>query len=476
MPRNFLLLLLFLFPFHLLRGQTAIISDPLSIRNDYGYELIGRLRDRILLFRDKFNEFEIQAFDNQMHLAWSKELDDLDRRGIQIVAVIPGRNDFTVIHKQRRRGNTSLRIHKYDPGANLIDSMTLKDYGERVFSPPVLNYIQSEDRNCIVVYNDAERDKIELTCFRLDKMQVLWDKVIDLESPDRFEIEPHEMAVSNKGDYYFISEKNNRRNKIENHHFHILHINAYGDDIVHIPLKDNITLESKFVVDNLNNRLTGVGIWGDKNRNRANGTLFVSVDLDNTASQVVNYEAFDEKFLSIMRQRDVDEGAKGISDSELRQLVLRQDGGALLIAERSHEIQRGAAAGRGFLRDGIRLIVDYYYDDMYAIAFSPEGKAQWKTALHKKQYSQDDEGTFSSYFLVKNAENIRLLFNDEIKYENTCSEYVLSPGGEFDRNGILNTMNQGLRLRFRDGMQLNTSECLVPSEFRSRLRLVLVRF
>jgi hypothetical protein len=113
---------------------------------------------------------------------------------------------------------------------------------------------------------------------------------------------------------------------------------------------------------------------------------------------------------------------------------------------------------------------------MFAIAFSPEGKAHWKTALHKKQYSQDDEGVFSSYFLFKSPEGLRLLFNDEIKYENTCSEYVLSPAGDFDRNGIMNTLNQGLRLRFRDALQLNTSECLVPSEFRNRLRLVLFRF
>lgn len=474
--RRFLLFTLLLLQAHFSKAQTAIVSDPLAIRNDYGYELIGRLRDRILLFRDKFSEFEVQAYDNQMHLSWSKELDDLDRRGIQVVAVIPGRNDFTVVHKLRRRGHTYLRLHKYDPGANLIDSMTVKDYGERVFTPPVLDIIQSEDRNCILVYNSAEHDKIELSCFRLDKMQVLWDKVILLETADRYEPDPYEMALSNNGDFYFISEKNNRRSKIESHSYHILHINAASDNVIQVPLKEYLTLESKFAIDNLNNRLTGVGIWGDKNRNRANGTFFFSMDLINNISQVLHYEMFDEKFLSILRQRDGDDGGKGITDSELKQVVLRQDGGALLIAERNHEIQRGASAGRGFFREGMRMIVDYYYDDMYAIAFSPDGKPQWKTALHKKQYSQDDEGTFSSYFLVKNAEHLRLLFNDEIKYENTCSEYVLSPAGEFDRNGILNTMNQGLRLRFRDAIQMNTSECLVPSEYRNRLRLVLLRF
>lgn len=128
-------------------GQNNLhISEPLTLRNDFGYELIGRLRDRILLFRDKYDEFEIQAFDNQMRLSWNRKLEDIDKNGIQILAVIGGRNDFSVVYKRRKRGTTTLHVHKYDPGANLIDSMTVKDYGERMFSPPALEILQSEDR------------------------------------------------------------------------------------------------------------------------------------------------------------------------------------------------------------------------------------------------------------------------------------------------------------------------------------------
>lgn len=476
MLRKYIFTALLLLTALFVQAQNAIVSDPLSIRNDYGYELIGRLRDRILLFRDRYDEFEVQAFDNQLRLSWSRELDDLDRKGIQIIAVIPGRNDFSVIHKQRKRGHTYLRIHKYDPGANLIDSMTIKDYGERLFSPPTLGYVKSEDRNCIVVYNDAERDKLEMTCFQLDKMAVLWDRSINMDIGERYEPDPFELALSNRGDFFFITEKNNRRSKIEFHAFHILIVNAGGDAMSMMPLGEYITLDSKFAVDNLNQRLTCVGIWGDKNKDRANGTFYASFPLTPGQSRVIHYEAFDEKFLSILRQKEVDDGARGISDSEINSVILRQDGGAILIAERNHEIQRGASAGRGFMREGMRLIVDYYFDDMFVIGIQPDGRVQWKTVLHKKQYSQDDEGTFSSFFLHRGTDELRLLFNDEIKYENTCSEYILSPVGDFDRNGILNTMNQNLRLRFRDAVQMNASECLVPSEFRNKLRLVLLRF
>lgn len=460
-----------------LQGQSAIVSDPLFIRSDYGYELIGRLRDRILVFRDRYDDFVVQAFDAQMRLSWSKSLDDLDRRGMRVLGVMPGRNDFSVVYQIRRRGHSILRVHKYDPGANLIDSMVVKDYGERLFNTPALDLIHSDDRNCIVVYNTADRDRIEATCFLLDKMQVLWDSSAQVDdATDFFEDRQPEIALSNSGAFFWITERNNRRGKLDKHELKIIRFDGVGLQVNRSSLGGYLTLDSRFIYDNLNGRLNGAGLWSEKGRERANGAFYLSLIPGVDSAQVLRYEPFDEKFLSILRQKDVGEDARGIADAQLRELLLRQDGGLLLVAERYHEVQRGSAAGRGFFRDGMRMIVDYYYDDMFVVAFQPNGQTQWKTALHKKQYSQDDEGTFSSYFLMRSADRMRFFFNDEIKYENTCSEYVLSPVGEFDRNSLLSTLNQNLRLRFRDALQLNTSECLVPSEYRGRLKLVLLRF
>lgn len=454
---------------------TMSVSEGLSIRNDYGYEIVGRLRDRILLFRDKYDEFEVQAYDNQMHTAWNKTLDDLDRRGLQVLAVLGGKNDFSVIHRVRRRGTTQLRIHKYDPGATMIDSLTIKNYGERVFSPPVLEVLRSEDRNCFAVYNTAERDILEIVCFRVDKMQVLWDKKIELGDIAMTDIKA--MTLSNDGEFFIVSEDNNRKGKAEGHALTVQSINPVGGfRQVPVPMPEILTHDFKFTYDNKNQQLLGAGLYADKNRERANGTFFLKILPGQTAPPEVYYTAFDDNFISILRRKDVEDDTKGIGDTDVELLIPRQDGGLLLIAERHHEIQRGAAGGRGFWRDGSRIVVDYYYEDMFVVAINPDGSTHWKTVLHKRQYSQDDDATFSSYFPFRRTDQLRFLFNDEIKYENTCSEYVLSPLGDFDRNSLLSTSGQNLRLRFRDALQLSGAECIVPSEFRNKLKLVLLRF
>jgi len=452
----------------------VLVSEPIALRNDYGYELIGRLKDRILLFRDKYDEFEVQAFDNQMRMSWTRKLEDLEKSGIQILAVAGGRNDFSVIFKVRKRGVTTLRVHKYDPGANMIDSMTVKNYGERVFSPPALDIMLSEDKNCLIAINTAERTQLESTCFMLDKMQVLWDKTVQLED-NYFESNIKSMTLSNTGDFFLVTETNNRRAKLEAHEFQILHIYTTADRITKVPLPDFLTNDVRFSFDNLNRQLVGVGLYADKNRERANGIFYANISPEGKAPSL-RYEPFTDKVISILRRKDVEEDTRGISDADIRQVVLRRDGGALIVAERHHEIQRGTAAGRGFWRDGMRMVMDFYYDDLLLVALHPTGEMHWTTVLHKKQYSQDDEATFSSYFLFMTPEKLHFMFNDEIKYENTCSDYVVSPVGEFDRNSLMNTFGQNLRLRFRDALQLSANECLVPSEFRNKLRLVLLRF
>jgi hypothetical protein len=106
----------------------------------------------------------------------------------------------------------------------------------------------------------------------------------------------------------------------------------------------------------------------------------------------------------------------------------------------------------------------------------PDGSVQWNTVLHKKQYSQDDDGIYSSFFAMLGNRQLRLFFNDEISNENICSAYVLTPTGAYSRESVLNTEDKKLRMRFRDALQTAENEILVPSEYAGKLQLVRVEY
>src|SRR5690606_13773366 len=91
---------------------------------------------------------------------------------------------------------------------------------------------------------------------------------------------------------------------------------------------------------------------------------------------------------------------KKISDLYLDQLILRKDGGALIIMEIRKEFLRRAGAN-GMSRFGVvysgRGFIDYYNEDVIMISNHPDGTEQWKNVLYKKQFSQDDNSMYSSF-------------------------------------------------------------------------------
>jgi hypothetical protein len=161
--------------------------------------------------------------------------------------------------------------------------------------------------------------------------------------------------------------------------------------------------------------------------------------------------------------------------------VHRRDGGILAIFEQVKLIERRIASTQGIGRyvgrsEALSLAMDYYHDNFFAISIGSDGVNHWKSIFYKKQMSQDDDGRYSSYCLLKTPSTLRFLFNDEVERATTVSEYTLNSVGENERHSVMNTAGQDLYLRFHDGVQTGANELIVPSEDRRRIRLVKIMF
>ena len=465
---------LFLLPF-VITAQSIMVSDDIHLRNDVGYELIGQLKGQTLLFRDKTTDFEIQAFDNRMRESWTKEL-EFDRKSPKVLGVSGAKEDFTIFYKFRKKSHTILKAHKYDPGANLKDSVTLKDFGYLFFSPN-FEMIRSEDKSKILLYYLDKQTTIKAYAIDVDSLELMWEKEI---KPEKFNFgrDFHQIILDNDGNMKMILFKDNFRSNRKQHYYEIHEY--YGNTDLYrfynIPMQGKLTFDVFFTADNLNNRLVAAGLYSDKNLSRTNGYFYLSIDPNDYKNHLLKFEPFELKFLSELIGKKVTKN-KGVNELRVQETVLRRDGGVLMIAERTRYLERrSAGTTRVYYDPSLRYIVDYYFDELVVISIHPSGKTHWKNILRKKQYSQDDDGIYSSYFLFKSPSALRFLFNDEIRYENTVSEYVLNGIGDFDRNSILSTENMQLRLRFRDAIQVASNEIIVPSERRNRLKLVKMEY
>ncbi|MCB0639611.1 MAG: hypothetical protein KDC54_23460 [Lewinella sp.] len=474
MQKSFIALIVLWLPI-LLSAQVITVSEDITLNNDAAYEVLGELGNHILLFRDAKTEFSVQAFNQQMRESWTKEL-ELDRRNPRVLGVIPTREDFTLIYQFRDKGHTIIKAHRYDPAANLIDSATLVDLGF-LFYTPRFEIERSEDRSKALLYFIENGSVVRSYGFDLPALAMLWEKSF---APDDFYFGQNfvQALIDNSGRMVVVLERDNVRNRRKPHFFEIHSFAGTGEmEIQAIYLNDHLTYDVYFAIDNLNNQVVAGGLYAIDNPERAEGLYYLRFSPWTPAEPVLTYNPFDETFLQNLLGRDFRNVDRGLSEVSVTDIVLRHDGGALLIVERNRQLERRTGStGRVYYDGAARLMVDYYYDEVFIASLHPDGELHWNTILHKKQYSQDDAGMYSSYFLFTTPGTLRILFNDEIKYENTVSEYVINGLGEYNRNSLFSTANLDLRLRFRDAVQIAGNALVIPSERRNRLKLVRLTY
>jgi len=386
--------------------------------------------ERFLLYKEQTNKVEIQAFDMRMRQSWNKEL-KFEHKRFEVVGMIPDRNNFSIIYHYKKKRKEYLRIQKYDAASNMIDSATIAQYPVS-FGEPAHQMIYSEDRKKALIYTIKNQHDIKAISYDLLSKKILWEASFEIDNSQFFN-EHIELILNNKGVMYLVMSKSNRKSKIDAHHYLIYRCGKQNEIIEAflLPMENKLTYNISFDYDNRNQVLVAGGLYTVKSRSRAEGYFSIYIpDYDFTKYRL-NYNAFEEQL---------------VSDLE------------------------------GKIINGLRYIVDYYYDHVFIIAVHPDGTPHWDQILHKKQYSQDDNAIFSSYFILKTPSQLRLLFNDDIKLESTVSEYVINSTGEYDRNSVMSTKNQEIKLRFRDAVQVASNEVIVPSERRNRLKLVRVTF
>ncbi len=472
---SFFLLILFFFGILEAKAQVVSFTEEIQLRTEAGYEIIGELQGNTLLFKDRTNEFEIQAFNERMKEIWNKKI-KLDRRSQQILGIVSNNDNFTIVYRFREKGETIIKAHKYDPGANLLDSTVVKNYG-RLFFTPEFEFSLSEDESKLLIYYIDKQILLKALSFDMKKMKTLWERDIELEEFNSAR-DYLFFLTNNRGDLIYIIERDNTVSRRDDHNFSVFYYRGSTGILTRyqVPMLEKLTYDAAFEFDNINRKIVGVGLYSEKNTARAVGHFTLFIPENPNQQYTLYFQEFDDEFVSNLTGKDIDDN-KGLQDCSIQEIVLRQDGGLLLIGEMNRQFERRlASSGRIVMDSYSRFIVDYYYDDIFIISIHPNGKKHWKEILYKKQYSQDDNAVFSSFFLFKTPAQLRFLFNDEIRPENTVTEYIINGNGNLDRRSVLNTQNLKLRLRFRDAVQVDFNEVVIPSERRNRLRLVKIEY
>ncbi len=441
-----------------------------------GYTFSGKINDRILFMSWTKNKVEIQAFDIDLHKQWDKII-ELDKKFTHnILDIICSKTDITIVDYAERRNMQYLKLAKYDSQIKLLDSATVKAvYKSTDILTPKL--IFSDDRKIALLSEKVEAKYFDLCVFSLDSLKQLWNTRFEYKFYTE-ENKPEQFVVGNQGDVFLAFEENQYAKK--SHQYKIEHFKGEANIQETKVALAFYVLHTKFSFDNFNRKLYAAGIYTTKNLTHAQGLFTFNIPLVLESgtmyrSSEITSNIFDDDFVSAFTGKKVTNTRGLTPDLRVQDIVHRRDGGLLLIVEQVRELTRITSGGSnyGFGHRDV-TITDYYHDNTFLANIEPNGKMLWRSVIVKKQTSQNDEGRFCSFFVLKTPSAIHLLFNEDASRTTIVSDYTFKPDGQYERHTIMNTDGKNLQLRFRDALQIGANELIVPSQENYSVKLVKI--
>ncbi|MBX2815521.1 MAG: hypothetical protein KTR24_05980 [Saprospiraceae bacterium] len=456
-------------------SQVITVSREINLRAEFVYDILGSFDDQILLIRDGINEFDLQAFDRSLRQTWDKE-EKLDSRKSRIIDIIEGQNSFRIVYSDEFKDTLMVKVRTYDPNAKLLSLDTIHTM-RRGLIRPKFRFNNSEDENIFLMSLLENERMVASYCYDFSQRRKLWESEFEFKDIN-FREEYRKTLISNEGTMYIVFEKNNIRFRKSDHSMGVFRFDKERNqfDLIAIPMPEFTTYDAHFIYDNVNNHLVMLGLHSDRNTGNTDGLFHIIIkDREFLAKPQLSMVDYSEELIADFHGK-YESKRESLNNLEIQDVILRQDGGILIIAEESKEFERLSYGARRDFYGSSRFSVDYYYEDIILMAINPDGTSHWQKLLPKRQYSNDDDAVYSSYFLFSNPTYLRILYNDEIRNENTVSEYVLNGGGDITRRSLMSTDNQKLRLQIKNAVQLSSDELIIPSVRGRKLKLVKLQY
>jgi hypothetical protein len=345
-------------------------------------------------------------------------------------------------------------------------------------------------------YDQYAEEKFTLQLIDKD-LNTSWKKELTLPYKDEF-FSLDNFIESANGDVYMLAtiskdksvmSRQERRTTPTYYHTVLLY-DHMADKLEEFEVKidPKFISDVKMTVDEKGNIICS-GFYSNKSSNAVIGTFYLKIDKSTKAITAQGTKDFAKDFLAQFMSAKKASKGKELYDYDLKYLVLRDDGGAVLVAEQFYEVlvQSYDAQTKMYT-----YTYYYYYNDIIVVSINPDGSIAWTRKIPKYQVSRNDFGYYSSFAFAVSGSKMHFMFNDHPKNlkvgDNGKYRYMSNPKksvavlvtmdskGNGDRQAMFS--NKDLRIILRPKLFLQTSEkhMILYGERGSTFKLANVTF
>jgi len=469
----FFLCLIWLLSINSISAQKVTISNEINVKLDNEYEIVGELEDRVILYRESGNKRSYTFFDNKLRKIYDRDI-VLESKKANVMANIVYDTTIHTLYNFYAKDTAFTLLRRYDNTGLCLDTTTLY-YSSQKLRFDEYKLASSEDRENTLILNYDYKTGITFNLLNHESISI--SASYNVPIGDKRNINDFiSLELSNDGLVYLLFEKYNSKFNRDRHEFYLLSMNLKTGEYIEelIPCRDVVSVDVKTKYDNKNKVYNIIGLYSEKDRNSAEGVFHFrksGVFID-----TINYILLNEFDGLFYQELYKDKIKERLENHQIKNIQLTNDGGAILLSEHNKVFSRRSPF-QGYGNSGVGgSWTDHYLEEVVILSLSEDLDIRWKTILLKKQFSQDDGGVYSSFFLFELPSKFKIIFNDDIKSNNMVSEFELYPSGNLIRKSLLSTEYQNLKIRFDGAIQTSNNTFLVPSEKSGKLKIVKVSY
>jgi hypothetical protein len=288
-----------------------------------------------------------------------------------------------------------------------------------------------------------------------------------------------DFKLSDNGDLAILvflnkKEKEKGGDKIKIAEYHLLSIASNAESVNDQPVKsgDKILTQAGLVVDNINHHAVVMGFYNDKNTLSGTGIFYGTQEFEKDAPLEVKTHALQGgQQQKIIGERNSN-NSNGIASYPVQKIILRNDGGAVIIAEAAYTSEYSYY---DYFTQSLIRHIEYHFDNVIVVSVNSDCSVDWSTVIRKSQESVDDGGVFSSFCPLINSDEIIIIYNMDNERSNSVLAGIITSKGD-QRDVEVSKSSEHLNLLPTWGKQISENEVVIPVYQKKKLFLCKISF
>lgn len=314
-------------------------------------------------------------------------------------------------------------VNSLDDQLNLTKYVELDKISQtKLFDTGDFDFYYSPDSTKIAILKtdpSAKNKSFGIKVFDAD-FNLLWQKNISLkQKSSSYTLE--KALVSNTGKCYLLGSIREGMFKDVNADEYVLNfISNEEKEPTPYVFKQVKAITSLKIFTDLNNHLLAMGLYGEENKRAALGTILMKFDGSTNQVLLDKMELFKEDVLKEIHAGKKKRYKYGIGVAEVQDLLLKKDGGYMLMLEKSVvnkvTVYKTRYNPQTKMYENTSVVdrVDYKYSCDDIVIQNLSGDFTLKNSIHipKNQYTINDGGYYNSFCYLYDNNFLHILFNE----------------------------------------------------------------